>query len=279
MRPLYPFILVLIILLGVGSSYAQYYHKDIWSNLQSAKELALLKKENLHVVTIKSFEEDGSPSPGFYCERRIDKNYQKSEMFSKSNITSEALTIAYYTPGGQLLENIDSNATSTNHTRFEYENGKIKRLVFTTRANDDSSGLQESHDYEYDASGKLKKMTRKKMNVVYSTVNFKTDDKGNVLSETEYINGKKGREFYYYYDDKNRLTDVVHEDPFARKPLPNYMYDYNALSQVQEMINTEEGNNNYYLWQYTYNANGLKTSEKCVSKEKRLLGSVEYRYR
>ena len=69
----------------------QYYYKDIWNNLQLVKEFNLLKNDNLKTVKIKSFEDDGEPSEGFFCEKKINKNYTQSQMISKSNITGQSL--------------------------------------------------------------------------------------------------------------------------------------------------------------------------------------------
>jgi hypothetical protein len=56
------------------------------------------------------------------------------------------------------------------------------------------------------------------------------------------------------------------------------MYEYNSLNLPVQMISTEEGGNNYFIWQYSYNDKNLREKEKCFSKEKRLLGSIEYEY-
>jgi hypothetical protein len=44
------------------------------------------------------------------------------------------------------------------------------------------------------------------------------------------------------------------------------------------MINTEEGGSYYFIWKYLYE-NELRVKEKCYSKEKRLMGTIEYEYK
>jgi hypothetical protein len=56
------------------------------------------------------------------------------------------------------------------------------------------------------------------------------------------------------------------------------MYEYNDLGQITQMIATEVGSSNYYIWKYTYNEKKLRETERCLSKERRLLGSVQYQY-
>jgi hypothetical protein len=44
------------------------------------------------------------------------------------------------------------------------------------------------------------------------------------------------------------------------------------------MIVVPAGTSDYQTWKYAYNANGLKQQEACYSKQKQLLGKVEYNY-
>ncbi|MEO6453842.1 MAG: hypothetical protein ABIN97_07225, partial [Ginsengibacter sp.] len=53
---------------------AQYFYKDIWNTRQSGKGMAFLKAGNIKSISIKSFESDGEPSQGFFCEKQIDKS-------------------------------------------------------------------------------------------------------------------------------------------------------------------------------------------------------------
>ena len=104
-----------------------------------------------------------------------------------------------------------------------------------------------------------------------STVDFITDEKGNIIEEQELKKGVAGKKYLYYYDDKNRLTDVVHFNDRAKRLLPDYMFEYNQMNQVKQLISTEDGTSNYFIWRYTYNDRKLRESETCLSKEKRLL--------
>jgi hypothetical protein len=121
-------------------------------------------------------------------------------------------------------------------------------------------------------------MLRKKGDILISTIHFVSDANGNIIEENVERNNITDKKYYYYYDDKNRLTDIVHYNERAQRLLPNYMFEYNALNQPQQMISTEEGGNNYFIWKYTYNDKNLRQTEKCFSKERRLLGTIEYEY-
>ena len=275
------FISLLILLSGFSTgASAQFFYKDIWTNQQLTKEFSILKNENIRTVAVKSFESDGEPSEDFFCEKRIDRNFTKSEMVSRSNITQQSLLTSYYNDKGWLLRTTDSSQTSLVRSEYEYDNkGRIVKITNFTKANDETGGITETHQYIYNAAGKPEKMIRRKNNVDVSTVNFTIDDKGNVADEEEIIKGRKGRKYYYYYDDRNRLTDVVHYNERAKRLLPDYMYEYTPQGQIKQMISTEDNINNYYTWKYTYNEQRLRESEKCYSKERRLLGSIQYEYK
>jgi hypothetical protein len=263
-----------------STTNAQFFYKDIWTNQQLTKEFAILKNENLRTVSVKSFEDDGEPSDGFYCERKIDRNFTRSEMISRSQITQQSLLVSYYNDRGWIMKTVDSSQTSLARSDYDYDNkGRITMITNFTKANDEGGGITETHQYIYNAGGKLEKMIRRKNNADVSTVNFTVDDKGNVIEEEEITRGVKGRKYLYYYDDKNRLTDVVHYNARAKRLLPDYMYEYNQLGQIRQMISTDDNTSNYFTWKYTYNDLRLRESEKCYSKERRLLGSIQYEYK
>lgn len=259
---------------------AQYYYKDFWNNQALTKEFTILKTEKIRTIAIKSYEDDGEPSVGFFCEKKFDRNYSRSEMISRSNISSQSLLLTNYNKKGQIISTIDSTTSDVNMSEYTYdENDRVKTITTRTRADDDhNGGLAETREYSYDTQGRLSKMTRKKNGVEYSTTSFTIDEKGNVIEEVE--TGKNlSRKYFYYYDDKNRLTDVVHYNDIARRLLPDYIYEYNSTGQIKQMISTAEGANNYFIWRYTYNDKRLRETERCLTKEKRLMGSVQYIYK
>lgn len=275
----FSFLLLLTCIISI-SAEGQYYYKDIWNNLQLVKEFNILKSDNLKTIKIKSFEDDNEPSEGFFCEKKINKNYSQSQMISKSNVTGESLLVSDYNANGQPVKTTDETPTTTSSTEYEYDqNSQLKIIRTVTKADDDSEKITETHEYFYDEKDKPIKMLRKKSNVIISTINFVSDANGNIIEENVEGNNSSDKKYYYYYDDKNRLTDVVHYNDRARRLLPNYMYEYNGLNLPKQMVSTEEGGNNYFIWKYTYNDKNLRETEKCFSKERRLLGTIEYEYK
>jgi len=260
-------------------SDAQYFYKDIWSNKQVIKEFALLKSNNLKKVKIKSFEDNGEPSDGFFCEKQINKNYTQSQMISKSNITGQSLLVSDYNTSGYPVKTTDDTPNTNSITEYKYDSkGNITEITTVTKGDDDSDKITETHEFSYDEKGVPLKMIRKKNGVLVSTIHFVSDANGNVIEEDVEGNNQVDKKYYYYYDDKNRLTDIVHYNERAARLLPNYIYEYNSSNQPTQMISTSEGSSNYFIWRYSYNDKNLRETEKCFSKEKRLLGSIQYEY-
>ena len=258
---------------------AQYYYKDIWTNHQMEQQFSILKNENLKTIKIKSFEDDGEPSDGFYCEKKINKDFTQSQMISKSNITGQSLLVSNYNADGRPVKTTDETPTTTSTIQYEYDHlGKLSVMRTTTKADDDSGEITETHEYFYDDKGQPSKMLRKKNNILIATIHFISDTNGNTIEEDVEGTNSNDKKYYYYYDNKNRLTDVVHYNERAKRLLPNYMYEYDALNHPIQMISTEEGGNNYFIWKYTYNDKNLRETEKCFSKERRLLGTIQYEY-
>ena len=272
-------ITVLLIISTSGTIKAQYYYKDIVSNDQVLAEKVILKEQKIRNILVHSFEGNKEPSKGFFCEKKISGNYRKIETYTKSNITGKALLTAVYNEKDQLIKSTDSSELSVNTAVFKYDNdGNVISIVSNSHSNDDdfSTQLNEEHQYFYDAKGKPAKMFRIKNKKDTSNVLFTLDARGNVIDEQEM--GKNGKHYYYYYNDKNRLTDIVKFNVVKNKLLPDFIFEYNSTGQITQMTTVEEGvSNDYNIWKYVYN-DGLRIIEKCFSKENILLGYFEYEY-
>lgn len=268
---------VLIICLGSSSAKAQYYYKDLMSTIQQNKQFAILKNGNIKTIQIKSFDENDQPSEGFFCEKRINKNFSKSQMMSKSNITGESLLVTDYNDKGDVIRTTTSTPTTTNTVEFEYDvNGNISVIRTMTKADGDSSRIIETHEYFYD-NGRPVKMLRKKNNSLISTITFVADSKGNIIEEDP-LGSTLDKKYFYYYDDSNRLTDVVHYNVIAKRLLPDYMFEYTDGNLPKQMISVDETGRNYFIWKYAYDDKKLPEIQKCFSKEKQLMGTIQFEY-
>jgi len=108
-------------------------------------------------------------------------------------------------------------------------------------------------------------------------VAFVLDEKGNVAEEQWKRNNKTMETFYYYYNEKNALTDVVKYNSLAKKLLPDFVFEYDDNGRVIKTIQTTKAGN-YLIWLTTYLPNGLKQAEECFNKQKQFSGKVVYQY-
>jgi hypothetical protein len=272
-----PIFLITLILSAGILGHAQYYYKDILTNKELVAEMARMKEQKVRSVSLKSFEGDGSPSEGFFCEKKISRNYSTAETMSRSDITGISSFTASFNSKGQLLQTTDSSNISSSTSIFSYTaDGQIQSIASSVRSSDDDfqNEITEAHYYEYNDKGVPVKMIKVKNNTDSTVYVFSTDENNNVGIEK---NTKTGDTYYYYYDSKKRITDVVRLNTQSQKMLPDYIFEYNYGGLLTQMTSIEDGSSNYFIWRYTYE-NGLRVKEKCFSKEKRLLGTIEYEY-
>lgn len=272
------FAFLFINVLPVSSANAQYYYKDLLSTLKQNKEFSILKNGGIRQVKISSFDEHDQPSEGFFCEKRINKNFNQSQLMTNSNITGQSLLVTDYNNNGDVIKTTTTTPNTSNNIRFTYDSNRNIVLIRTeTVANGDSSGIIETHEYFYKNNLPVK-MLRKKNNVLISTITFLADDKGNIIEEDPKGN-TDDKKYFYYYDDKNRLTDVVHYNVIAKRLLPDYMFEYSSDPEPKQMISVDETGRNYFIWKYAYDDKKLPEIQKCFSKEKTLLGTIQYDYK
>lgn len=256
---------------------AQYYFKDILNTKKLNQEFSELKKTNIHFIKLSSFEDNDQPSEGFFAEKKINKDYSGSEMISRSYITEETLIKSEYDQAGRIVKTTTTTPTITNTAEYTYDSeGHLSRLVTSTFDDGDSGKITEIHAYTYQ-EGLPEKMVLKRNETFISTILFLRDEHGNIIEEND---GEKSgtNKYYYYYDDQNRLTDIVRYNKTAGRLLPDYMFEYTNGSLPSKMTTVEEGGRNYFIWRYAYTSNNLPEIEKCYSKEKRLLGTIQYDY-
>jgi YD repeat-containing protein len=271
------FYLFFLIIMTFTSVHGQFYYKDIWTQNQLNKELTILKNEKLRTISVKSFEDDGSPSEGFFLQRKIDKEFTRSETISRSAFTPESILIALIDENGRIIRTTDSTQNSVNVTKYTYDSkGKMNSVSIITRAAGETSSITEERVYNYNEKGQPSKLIRTRDGKKIGDINFILDEAGNVIEELDNVSRQK---YYYYYDTKHRLTDVVRYNAVARRLLPDYMFSYSAGGNISQQVSVAEGTGNYFIWKYTYNEFGLKETEKVYSKERRLLGTVEYNYK
>lgn len=274
-----PVVIISVILIPSALN-AQYYYRDVITVQQSLAEKKVLEQQKIRSIIVHSFEPDGKEIQDFNVEKKISKDFRKMETFSESQITGKAWQTSYYNDRGFLEKSTDSSELSVSNTTYEYDNnGRVSKITSVTQSSDDDfhTSLTEVHQYTYNEKGLPAKMRRIKNGKEISLIDFIIDDKGNVTDEIE--PGINGKHYYYYYDDKKRLTDIVKYNAVKKGLRADFIFEYDDEDHVVQMITVEEGlTGDYNTWKYIYN-DGLRIIEKCFSREKNLLGYVEYEYK
>jgi len=265
------------ILAGFNSVKAQYYYKDLISNGQVVADMKAYKENKIKKIVLKSFEDNGSESNGFFCEKKLNKDYTKAELYTRADISAASLFTSTFDKDGKLLNTYDSSLLSATQIIYSYNSDNlISRINSTVRSSDEDFGneIKEDHFYKYE-NGKPSKITRVKNGRDTTDILLALDDKGNVAIEKDTKNGTK---FFYYYDAKNRLTDIVQANEYSQNAKPNYIFEYNTAGLITQMTAVEEGSKSYYVWKYSYD-NNLRIKERCFTDERKLMGSIEYVYK
>ncbi|TAL40532.1 MAG: hypothetical protein EPN92_14565, partial [Chitinophagaceae bacterium] len=219
---------------------AQYYYKDIIGTNETNDIMQRMVKAKVRSVSLSSYEPDGSLSEGFFVYQSVKMNPITLKTITRSGtgdeIQQSSLT-SFFNENLQLVKSVDSSGWFVNISAYEY-NGK-GRLSKTISQSIDSSGVivvQEEHEWVYSESGRAEKMIRRKNLLLMDEVIFIYDNTGNVIEEQTMKNGKITGNVYYYYNDKNQMTDIVRYNDRAKRLLPDYMFEYSPAGDVIQKI-------------------------------------------
>lgn len=270
-------ILVFIFLAAGLNAGAQYYYNDIVVNQHLFSEIAVLKTQKVREMKITSLEKDGVESEGFKCNKKFNRDYTKAELFTETMDSYATWFISYFDKNGVLESTIDSSEVSATNTAYSYDaQGRLYRINSSTHFPDDEAhDVTEDHVYEYGAGGIPVKMLMIKNKVDTMPILFMPDENGNIGIEK---NARTAEDYYYYYDSKKRMTEIAHSYSTRNKLNTDFVFEYNYEGQVVKMEAAEKEGAYYFTWRYTYE-NGLRTTERCYSKEGSIQGSVEYLYK
>lgn len=271
-------IILLSVFTGSSNIYAQYYYNDILNNKQVITELAQLKAKKINGVKVISMEATGEETEGFTCQKKINRDYTEVEIYTSTDESYPNTFTSYFTKAGLLQRTVDSSEAGATSINYTYDAaGRLLSINSSKHfaTEDDAGVVMEKHLYNYDDAGILQKMVLVKNNRDTTVYDFQADENGNVAIEK---NSKTGEDYYYYYNGRNQLTDIVHRYNYQKKLFPEYAFEYDDAGQLIKMITTEKEGAYYFTWRYNYE-NGLRVSERCYAKEGRIMGSVEYKYK
>ena len=215
------FVLCLAVFLQTNVVSAQYFYKEIIGNKLAIEELESYKKRNIHQINIKSYEPSDILSDGFYCEKKISKDYQKTTVFSKTNETGRSILTTYFNEKGLPVKTYDSSESYVSTATLHYNDlNQIDHTTTVSRSKDDDfvNEITENHTFLYSANHQLTKLVISKNHSDTTILLFYNDENGNTTIEK---NTKNAAKYYYYFDEKNRLTDVVFSNEYKKEWYPN----------------------------------------------------------
>jgi hypothetical protein len=268
------------ILISSITLHAQYYYKDIIGTRQINQTIKLYLDNKVLSAEAIGFDGDGVKNSDFSETHSLFPDFKllKIATRNKTVITSEY----YRFDANNLLINIsDTSASVISTTTYAYDE-KNNPVLIKNRVADASDSIyaNEVHQWFYNDQGKPTRMLKILNNNDTTEIRLTIDDKGNVIEELPFIKRTSGEKTYYYYDSKNRLTDIVRFNIKARRLLPDYMFEYTENNQVSQKITTlSMADLGYLIWRYVYDDRGLKTKEASFNKDKVMTGKIEYSYR
>ncbi len=272
------FSLVTLALSVVNIANAQYYYNDIIATRISNTQQQLLLTNKIRLVKAQSKEIDNSITEGFTVEQKINKDASEIITTTKSSAGVSAILSSYYV-GGKISKTKNESNDILTVTDYIYDNnGLLQTITSATTDTSMNSFSSETHTWFFNSNNNPIKMYRVKNNTDTTFVDFVLDDKQMIAVENWRRKGKTTESYFYYYNDKNQLTDIVRFNERLQKMLPDFVYEYDAAGRVKQMIQVLAGGSNYNTWKYTYSENGLKQKEACYDKQKQLVGVIEYIY-
>jgi YD repeat-containing protein len=257
-------------------SFGQHYYNDVVSINTSNNNYKLLKQQNIRMVKATSYEADNSPAENFLLEQELDNN----KMFTRSSSTDNTVsTVTSYYENNLLKRTVDTIRGVKNTTDYVYDAaGRIQSITTSSVDPEHKGNSTEAHVWLYKQDGKPDHMLKIKNGTDTMKAEFVYDEKGNLAEERWKKRNRTIDTYYYYYNDKNQLTDIVRLNLKVRKLLPEFIFQYNEQGLVSQMLQVVPGSGNYLIWRYTYDSRGFKQKEVCFNKKKELVGRVEYTY-
>lgn len=269
--------LLVLLLIVAHCVYAQYYYNDIITTQQTNDQYLLLKKNHIQQVSAKSYEAGGELTADFQLEQNILNNASEITTISSFPSTGKSESQSFYT-NDKLTKTITNSDNVQSTVLYSYDGDLLKSITTQTIDTFMNSSSQEVHQWFYE-NNKPAKMLLIKNNNDTTTIELTTDEHGDVAEERWRKKGRIVENYFYYYNDQHKLTDIVRYNAKAQRLLPDFLFEYDNNGTLVKFTQIPQGSADYLVWQYEYLPNGLKQKELCFNKQKQPVGSIEYSYR
>jgi YD repeat-containing protein len=264
---------------------AQYYYNDIIGTQENNRQMQSYITNKVKLVTATGYTAQGSKATDFAEAQQITENGKTLQISRNSNMTHTAF-YQRFDAQNRLISIIDTSLGIQNITTYEYDAGG-KIILAQNKVIDEKTGINmvELHQWIYTKEGKVEKMWRTINGTDSLEIRFIPDEKGNPGEEHTLRNGHETDLLYYYFDEKNRITDIVRYNNKAKKLIPDEILSYDDNDRVIQRVTSSPSDNlrkttwiGYIIWRYIYNAQGLKTKEALFDNDQKLTGKIEYSY-
>lgn len=272
-------ILIGITLVFPAVSFCQYYYNDILDARVTGEKMKTYTQQKVKSITATGYDTRGAKTTDFNEWQEINAEKRILKITTRNG---QQVSRQYYQFDSQfkLTSIVDSSGDIKSATIYTYDNsGNITLIKTTTKDSLQDFNEIVEHQYVYNGAGKPEKLWRIVNGTDSSEYRLSLEENKNVADEQLFRRGVGIDPIYYYYDEKNRLTDIVRFNKKAQKLLPTVMFEYDDADRIiQKMTILSSNNPDYLIWRYLYNEKGLKTKEALFNKQKELNGRIEYAY-
>ena len=271
--------LIALALIFPVTALCQHYYNDILDARITGERMKNLTQQKVKTITATGYDARGAKTSDF--NEWQDINAEK-KILKVTTRNGQQVRRQFYQFDSQfkLISITDSSGDIKSSTTYSYDNaGNIISIKTTTKDSLQDFNETVVHQYVYGTGGKPEKMWRIVNDNDSSEYRLSLEEHKNIADEQLYRRGVGIDPVYYYYDEKNRLTDIVRYNKKAKKLLPSLMFEYDEADRIiQKMTILSTNNPDYLIWRYLYNEKGLKTKEALFNKQKELTGRIEYAY-
>jgi len=264
---------------------AQYYYNDIIGTLEINNLMKSYVANKVKTVSATGYDNRGVKATDFSEFQEVKEN---GRVLKNSSINNFNKTVVYsrFDEKGRVINITDSSTAIQSSTTYTYDaTGRVSQILNVVKDSASDFDHSETHQWFYSASGKPEKMWRILNNTGAENtidsleVRFITDEDGNTAEEKTYKKGVETSYLYYYYDDRNRLLDIVRYNTRLRKLMPDIMFEYDEKDNIaQKTTTTSSFHLGYLIWRYIYDEKGLKTKEVLFNNDKQITGKIEFTY-
>ena len=278
-------ILLVSALMATGSLNAQYFYNDIIGTNETNRQMQTYVANKVSTVAATGYDQRGVKASDYSEFHEVKENGRALKASSIINLY-KAIIYSRFDDKGRVTSMTDSSSELQSVTLYNYDaSGRLVHVENVIRDSANDFNQSEVHEWQYNSAGKPVRMWRIIKTSTAATpdsieVRFVTDEDGNTGEERTYRKGVETGYLYYYYDDKNRLSDIVRYNTKLKKLLPDLMFEYDDNDRVIQKITTISNltMGGYLIWRYIFDDKGLKTKEALFNKDKELTGKIDYVY-